>query len=156
MTVPAVCAECGAALPESGTCLDLFHALLALEWQIPGGPSRRAHFLAVASYALQHPNGMGYTREALLALRTNVADVVAGRATIDDILRRTRQQVNGSQRVIRREEAALRWTVDHWAVTASDVLGGGTEEYVEWTERWAQSVTDGLRGERLTGEDGDG
>lgn len=51
----AKCPECGAPLPEGGSCRDNFDALLALEWEIPGGPGEIAHFYAVGSYVLQHP-----------------------------------------------------------------------------------------------------
>ena len=63
------CAECGAPLPAGGTCRELFHELLALESRLPGGPTGIAHFHAVACYALQHPDGMGYTADALTGLR---------------------------------------------------------------------------------------
>jgi hypothetical protein len=29
------CSACGATIPEGGSCRDLFHALLLLEWVIP-------------------------------------------------------------------------------------------------------------------------
>jgi hypothetical protein len=39
------CPECGAAVPEGGTCRDNFHALLLLESAIPGGPGSLAQLL---------------------------------------------------------------------------------------------------------------
>ena len=32
-----VCPECGAPVPLGTSCIEHFHALLALEWQIPVG-----------------------------------------------------------------------------------------------------------------------
>ena len=90
------CPECGAVLPDGGSCRDHFHALLLLEWDIPGGPGAMAHFLAVATYGLQHPEGMRYTAETLAGLRASVADALDGRASIDDLRRRARRATNAS------------------------------------------------------------
>ena len=70
----ARCAECGVELPEGTECKELFYALLALESQIPGGPTSVAHFRAVAAYGLQNPRGMNYTVEAYEGLREALAD----------------------------------------------------------------------------------
>ena len=40
------CSECGGPLAAGPTCRSLFDALLALEWQIPGGPGELADFRA--------------------------------------------------------------------------------------------------------------
>src|SRR5688500_18118107 len=98
----ATCPECGAAVPEGGTCRDNLPALLLLESQIPGGPGDLAHFYAVASYGLQHPGSMNYTAETVAGLRAAVADALDGRATVADIRRRMRQQAEGPRRVTRR------------------------------------------------------
>ena len=42
----SLCSECGGPLAEGQTCRSLFDALLALEWQIPGGPGELADFRA--------------------------------------------------------------------------------------------------------------
>lgn len=34
------CPECGATVPEGGSCRDYFDALMLLESQIPGGPGQ--------------------------------------------------------------------------------------------------------------------
>jgi hypothetical protein len=73
------CPECGAAVPEGGTCRDNFHALLLLQSEIPGGPGGLAHFYAVASYGLQHPGSMNCTAETLAGLRAAVTDSLDGR-----------------------------------------------------------------------------
>src|SRR5438105_567632 len=96
------CTECGAALPEGGTCRDHFHALLLLESEIPGGPGSLAHFYAVASYGLQHPGSMNYTAETAEGLRSAVSDLLDGRATIQAIRRRIGRQAKGSRRCTRR------------------------------------------------------
>ena len=82
---PATCPECGATVPEGGTCRDLFHALL-LEAEVPGGPGRLPHFYAVASYGLQHAGGMNFPAEAAAGLRAALADVLDGRASLGTIL----------------------------------------------------------------------
>lgn len=84
------CLECGAAVPEGGSCRDLFHALLLLESQVPGAPGAWPHFYAVATYGLQHPQGMGFTAEALTGLRASVAEALDGRVTLEGLRRRAR------------------------------------------------------------------
>ena len=64
-----VCPECGAPVPDGGSCRDHFHALLLLEAAIPGGPGALAHFYAVACYGLQHPDSLNYTADTLAGLR---------------------------------------------------------------------------------------
>ena len=91
----STCPECGAAVPEGGTCLDNFHALLLLESEVPGGPGRLPHFYAVASYGLQHPGSMNYTVEVAQDLRASVTLVLDGRATLADIRRRTGRSSTG-------------------------------------------------------------
>ncbi len=86
------CSECGAEVPAGGACRDHFHALLGLEWQIPGGPGELSHFYAVATYGLQHPQGMNYTADTIAGLRQAVADALDGRATIEDLRRRVRRE----------------------------------------------------------------
>src|SRR5262245_18455556 len=84
-TMPGRCPECGCVVSDGQLCLDHFHALLLLEWQIPGGPGEVPHFYAVAGYGLQHPDTMNHTVEALAGLRQAVADHLAGRATLEQI-----------------------------------------------------------------------
>ncbi|MEW4571526.1 DUF5946 family protein [Tautonia sp. JC769] len=72
----ARCSECGAPLTDGGTCIQHFHAMLLLEYEVAadpevtaGGRGEVAHFYAVSSYILQHPEGMNYTVDALDDLR---------------------------------------------------------------------------------------
>src|SRR5690606_10492339 len=112
------CPECGAPLPEGGSCRDNFDALLALEWEIPGGPGEIAHFYAVGSYVLQHPEGMNYTAEALSGLRRRMADHLRGRIDLAEIRRQNRKETDGAKRVTRRAgESAVPWPVASWPLT---------------------------------------
>lgn len=139
--MPGACHECGAAVPEGGTCRDHFHALLALESEIPGGPGEVAHFLAVSSYALQHPEGMGHTAEALAGSRHSVRDQLGGVATMEQIRRRVRRAADGPNRVMRRAgDRVVRWQIGEWPMTVADVLAGGVEGYASRVERWARSI----------------
>src|SRR6516164_2911507 len=96
--VSGVCHECGAAVPDGGSCRDHFHALLLLEPEIPGGPGKAPHVLAGSSYALQRPEGMTFTAEALASSRHQVADRLAGVATMEQIRRRVRRATDGPRR----------------------------------------------------------
>lgn len=143
--MPGACSECGAPIPGDGSCRDNFHALLLLESEIPGGPGEVPHFYAVGSYALQHPESMGYTAETLAGLRACLADHLDGRATLDDVRRRVRRGAEGAGRVTRRAgDEVVRWRIEAWPMTVVDVCAGGTEGYAERVERWARAVRDAL------------
>jgi hypothetical protein len=140
-----VCPECGTPVPDGGSCRDNFHALLLLGPEIPGGPGDVPHFYAVASYALQHPVSMGYTAEALAALRECLAGHLDRRATLDAIRRRVRQDSDGAKWVTRRAgDGVVRWRVVFWPMTVADVCAGGTEGYGARVELWARSIRDTL------------
>ena len=141
------CPECGAPVPDGGSCRDNFHALLLLESEIPGGPGPLPHFYAVASYGLQHPDSLSYTAEALAGLRAGLADTLDRRATIGEIRRRARRAVDGPVRVTRRAgDAAVPWRRGRWPMTVADVLAAGAdaEAYGERVSRWARSVREAL------------
>ena len=148
--VPDRCPECGAPLDPGRACRDYFHDLLALEARVPGGPGEEAHFLAVATYNLQHPSG--FVPDVLAGLRRTVADVLAGRATVDDARRRARRATDGATRVTRRpdtvlsaeDEAALRDWPAGWARTVRDACDAPPEEYRERVRAWASAVSAAL------------
>jgi hypothetical protein len=137
------CSECGAPVPDGSTCRDNFHALLALESQIPVAAGAVAHFRVVAAYGLQHPDSMNFTEGTLIDLRDALADELAGRATIDKIRRRMRYTAEGTTRITRRQgEAAVAWHRGTWPMTVADVLtvDSGADAYAELVAAWARSV----------------
>jgi hypothetical protein len=145
---PRACPECGAPLPEGGSCLAHFHALLLLEYDVAadpgataGGRGEAAHFHAVSTYALQHPESMNYTAEALAGLRRGLADHLAGRVSVSEQRQRVRRAANGAARITRRAgDAVPRWPVSAWPVTVVDVLTGGVGGYCGRVARWAEST----------------
>ena len=140
-----VCPECGAPVPDGGSCRDNFHALLLLESEIPGGPGSLPHFYAVASYGLQHPDSMNYTAAVLAGLRATLADVLDGRTTLTEVRRRGRRAFDGPVRVTRRAgETAGRWDVGNWPMTVADVCAGGVDGYADRVLRWARSIRETL------------
>ena len=136
-----VCVECGAPVAGDAGCVGNFHALLALEWQIPRGAGGEiAHFYAVSSYVLQHPESMGYTEASLAGLRSAVARALSGDATVAD-LRAWARRAGAADRVTRREgDRVVWWPVEDWSTTVADVLAGGVDDYGERVEAWAASV----------------
>jgi Family of unknown function (DUF5946) len=144
-----MCPECGAPLTAGRDCVDYFHALLALEAEVPGAPGQEPHFFAVATYNLQHPSG--FTPAALDGLRRAVTDVLVGRAALADA-RQVRAAADGPMRVRRRadtalteaEQAMLRAWPTGWAVTVRDILAGGADCYAERVRGWARAVTAAL------------
>ena len=143
--ISAPCPECGAQIPPGRTCRDNFDALLALEWEIPGGAGTLAHFYAVSSYILQHPDSMSYTAESLGWLRSAVATALAGGISTEALRERAREDGTGSGHVTRRAgDPVPRWSVTQWDVTVGDVLAGGATGYAARVERWARSVITAL------------
>jgi len=146
----STCAECGATLPEAGSCQDYLHELLLLEAQVAGAPGAAPHFLAVASFNLQHPSA--FVPSVLMGLRGTVADVLAGRATVDDARRRARYGASGPTRVRRRadtvlspeDQLVLRAWPTTWPITVLDVCRVPPERYVESVRRWAASIIEAL------------
>ena len=142
------CDECGADVPDGGTCRDHFESMLALEWQLPGGPSELAHFLAVGSYGLQHPSSMNYTADSLAWLRDAIADALDGRVTVGGLRRRAREVAHVAEHVTRREgDVPVRWEVTRWPMTVADVLAAAPDmnAYLDVVSRWAGSVVRTLR-----------
>lgn len=136
-------------MPAGGTCRDHFHAMLDLEGEIAGGPGTVAHFYAVASYVLQHPESMGLMAEAVEGMLAEVDSMLAGDIRIEDVRRHVRARTAKAGLVTRREgDDALRWPVgsDAWTMTVSDVLAGGVDAYGQRVERWAASIVATLRG----------
>jgi hypothetical protein len=146
------CPECGAVLPEAGSCRDNFHALLLLEGEIPGVPGSIIHFYVVATYGLRHPHSMNYTSEALKGLRSLLADALDGHAAPSDIRRRGRSAADGPVRVTRRAgDPEVQWYGGPWPMTIADVCTVDTfgsydtyDEFADRVTRWAKAVRETL------------
>jgi hypothetical protein len=147
-----LCPECGAPVPEGGSCRDHFHALLLLEGEIPGVPGSILHFYAVAAYCLQHPDSMNYTAEALAGLRASAADSLDDRLTLGELRSRYRRASDGPVRITRRAgDPPVSWYRGNWPLTVVDVCTADTfgaydtlEEYADRVVRWARSVRETL------------
>lgn len=146
MHTSSQCPECGAPVgPGASSCRENFEALLALEWEIPGGPGEVAHFFAVATYGIQHPGSMGYTANTVEGLVGAVRSVLAGTTTMEDVRRNVRKAATAAGRITRRgDEPIPHHPVGEWPINVTDVLAGGTAEYAERVSDWAASVIDVL------------
>lgn len=136
--VSQLCPECGARI--DGSCRDNFDALLALEWEVPGGAGTLAHFYAVSSYILQHPNAMSYTVESVAWLRSAVSSALAGEVSTEGLRRRVHKDGKAGHVTRRSGDPVPRWTVEQWSMTVSHVLAGGVDKYGDRVESWARSV----------------
>lgn len=137
------CPECGARVPADGTCRDHFHTLLAREWDVYGGVGRDAHFLAVASYALQHPDSMGHSAGSLEAHRTALAEHLEGGRSIEDVQSRMQETFEGPSRVrAAPDESVDDWRRSMWQTTVTDVLDVGPDlaAYRDRVREWAASI----------------
>lgn len=138
------CPECGAEFSAGASCRDLFHELLVLEGEVPGAAGSIAHFYAVMTYALQHPEGMGYRAEMLEAGLQALGDALDGRADVAELRRRARA-ADGPTRILRRAgEPVPSWPGGPWAMNVGDVLAAGVDGYAEAVASWARAVRDRL------------
>lgn len=147
------CHECGASLPEGGSCQDLFHQLLAIEHAylalLPpdaGEQGEVAHFYAVSTYILQHPEQMRFTAEALAGVRENLEAHLDGRFSLEAVRRHVRRHADGAARVTRRKgDPVVHWPVDAWQLTVQDVLAPGPAGYGDRVAEWAEATLASLR-----------
>lgn len=142
MTPPDLCEECGAPQFGGASCVDCFHGLLAFENERPSAFGA-VHHLTVASYYLQHPRG--YKTEVLEMWRSGIADSLAGRTDLRDLLRRASVKFEGATRV--RDLSAVLpvgWPKT-WPVVTLDVYDPRVEppdvpSYIVRARAWAASV----------------
>ena len=165
----ASCPECGAPLAADETCTDLFNRMLELEWTVmaeiakdippdefqssgPGKAALRAHFFAVGTYQLQHPDRLEVP--AVLGLWRSMEEVLAGRATREEILRRGRETFDGPTRVRRREpgrDPRLGAWPSTWEMTVADVCAVPPSDYIATVRRWAETTAAAIRAVRPRG-----
>lgn len=141
----ATCPECGAPVPAGGSCRDNFHALLALEWEVPDGAGTLAHFFAVSSYGLQHPDSMGYTVDAIDWLRSAVTEALATGCSVELLRASARaasaRAASAGTHVTRREgDQVPGWGVGRWSITVEDVVAGGADDYLSRVTEWARAI----------------
>lgn len=136
-----ICAECGAPLADGATCRDNFYALLGLEWEVPQGAGTQAHFFAVSSYILQHPDSMNYTAESLEWLREAVRSALAQEITVAGLRAQAAELGGAAGNVTRRDgDVVPRWEVVTWRMTVADILRAGTPGYGDRVRHWADTV----------------
>lgn len=160
--MPETCPECGAPVPDGGSCRDHFHAMLLLEAEIPGVAGSILHFYAVATYGLQHPERMNYTREAFDGLHTTLAAALDG-LPLEKLRRRVQRGAEAAGRVTRRPgDPEVSWRRGGWPMTIADVCtaesGGAYDSHEAYGERitaWARSVRETLDADRREKSNGD-
>ncbi|MGV8841230.1 MAG: DUF5946 family protein [Bauldia sp.] len=154
-----LCPECGARLRAGETCADLFNRMLAVEWEMigrighgitpeaflateAGAAGTKAHFLAVGSYQLQHPERL--SAAALTGLHEGLRDVLAGRRQVADVRLAARRAFNGAQRVRRRtgesRDPRLGPWPSAWPVTVADCCDVDPDDYIDAVRRLAEAT----------------
>jgi hypothetical protein len=145
MTETQVCPECGAALPEGGTCETYFHQLLFWEAEFP--ELGVVHHLMVLCYHLQHPSL--YSADGLANATQLLTSFVRDGRSPAEVRHATRDTVNSKNRqwkITARPDS--KGTYAHpviWTMRAADVVPRGADQYVESVGEWAQSVYDVLQ-----------
>ena len=131
------CPQCGAELPSGKTCWDRFDLCLAKEFEHPDTYGA-VHYFTVACYLLQHN---AYSREAWLATRAGLAQVVRQGLTPAHLRRQNRQKLDSGQRkwkVTRGEKLAAVNSIV-WTRTIADVRLDTPEMYCADARLWAGS-----------------
>jgi hypothetical protein len=139
------CSECGAPLAEGQACLDLFHALLELEFHQPAYWD--AHFFTVSTYMIQHGQ---YSDEALVWIRGVLRRALDEKLRGEEIRRLAARASGNEQRTWKVTRAAGAPVLPRraWTVTAADVLAqaDSPDAYIAEARRWARSVLEALEG----------
>ena len=136
-----VCPECGAEIPQDGTCQDYFHQMLFWEAEHPAYGAQ-VHHLMVLCFHLQHPSL--YSPEGLDYARQLLVEFLEHRATPEQVRWKHRFNVDSSRRKWKIKGVGdARGTYDHamhWAMTAADVVAGGVDNYCYNVRHWAKSI----------------
>lgn len=132
-------------LPATGDCWTRLLDLLEIETRVLPTlelePGKRAHFLAVATYQLQHPYRL--TQESVDGLRAGVAEMTGPAARpLENLRQEVGKFASGTQKVARSAPPGDRSHIDQcwptsWSVTARDVAEGPDPEYPAAVGRWA-------------------
>lgn len=146
MNIPQRCSECGAAWSSGQTCDDRFNQMLYREQENPPVYGA-AHHLMVLSFHLQHPSR--YSPEGLAHAKGLLVDFLERGLTPAQVRTRNRSRVDSGKRTFR-----ITGTPEHhgaythpvaWTMTASDVVAGGLDTFVDNVRVWARSILDALR-----------
>lgn len=134
---PFTCPPCGAVFPSGETCQDYFNAGQIKEVENPDS-YYAVHHLSVPCYMLQHNI---YSREGWLAVRTLLAEFVAG-LTPAEVRRRNRHNWDNGQRNWSITKGPKLAGVEQliWSRTVADVRLDTAEHYCADVRQWAASV----------------
>jgi hypothetical protein len=131
------CPRCGAELLPGELCRDRFDLCLAKEFEHPGTYGA-VHHLTVACYMLQHNE---YAREAWLATRAGLAQVIEQEITPAELRRQNRPKMDNRSRPWKIARGEKISAVDSiiWTRTIADVRLDTPEEYCLDVKLWASS-----------------
>jgi Family of unknown function (DUF5946) len=135
------CPECGANWSSGVTCQDHFYQMGY--WEMADIEHLGVvHHLMVLSYHLQHPSL--YSPDGLTHAKGLLVDFVERGVTPQQVRQRDRAKVDSGKRQFKIAGTPEAHGVSNppiaWAMTAADVVAGGTEHYVEYVKTWAQSI----------------
>lgn len=140
------CPVCGAALPESGACRDLFDQMLFWENEVP--ENRVVHHLLVLCYHIQHPHL--YSPEGLAEGMQLLAGFVEEGWMTETVRRKNRDRLDSGARAFRiRGKPGAQGGFEapvQWKMTAADVVAGGRAAYIVNVNMWAAETLTALRG----------
>jgi hypothetical protein len=140
------CPECGTPWIDGITCTDHFHQFLFWE-QEPGSTLGSVHHLMVLSYYLQHPQL--YSPQGLMGAMQLLNNFLGYNATPAQMRAQNRDLLNSAARTYKitgTAESFGRYAHPvRWTMTATDVITGGKDHYIENITAWARSILESLR-----------
>lgn len=135
-----ICRECG-AMHEQGSCEEIFHWILAMEYDSPRLLAE--HFKTVACYTTQHP--AAYTPEAIQGLIEALREHLEEGLRVTEIRNRHSRQYEGSRRVYK-DQRDIKIELCHWPMTIQDVWQEDDGDAIaQKVVLWAQSIVDHCR-----------
>lgn len=140
------CPECGAPLGDGESCEDLFNRMLALEWQAINegavtASGLDAHFFAVSTYQLQHPDRLEVG--VVIGLAESLKDVLQGRRRRVDVRASAASAFAGPARVRRRapgRDQELGTWPSQWPRTVADCCDVPPNAYAAAVRDWAEAT----------------
>ncbi len=135
----APCPDCGLHDEGTLTCRERLNSLLFIEAEVPGAARGLPHFYAVACFNVQHQRTMKLTDAAVQQAVTSLDDALAGRVTIQDLLRRGRHLSRAGTLTAVPGTGTL-FAPERWSMRITDALGATPATYVDIVTAWARQV----------------
>lgn len=140
------CIECGAPLADGTECRAYLDEMIKWDFEDFAGVGQ-IHHLTVLAYNLQHPSV--YSKKGLEDAKQFLQEFVIQNASFQEHDERNRRRLSSDVRdwkITGTPEDHGSYAIEpHWTMTATDVVSGGLENYVENVHKWSKAVYESLQ-----------